>query len=712
MEVVMGDPLVDCLQAISLYHGRNTSRDALVAGLPLENNRLTPSLFNRAANRVGLVSRLVRRPLQHLQKALLPAVLLLENDQACIYMGLDSSGDNAQVIYPELNEAVVDVPIDELARSYTGAALLVRSRFRFDNRVSHITHSHDGHWFWEAIKENRAVYKDVLLAAFCINIFALAMPLFTMNVYDRVVPNRAIETLWMLAIGVIIVVIADLVLKMMRAYFLDLAGRRIDIKLSAKIMERVLGMTLEAKPSSTGSFAANLRSFETLRDFVTSATVSALIDLPFTLIFIIVIGWIAWPMIIPLLIGIVIVLVYTLTSRKKMQELTESTYRASSMRNATLIETLVGLETLKAMGSQSLMQRKWEQTTAFLARIGVQLRLLSASNINVTMIAQQLVTLSVIVVGVYLIANGELSMGGLIACSMLSSRAIAPLGQVTGLLAQYHSATTAMSSLDEVMAMPVERPAQANFLSRSSFSGNIEFKNVSFAYPEAQPDAQVEVIKNVSFSIKQGEHVAVLGRVGSGKSTLQKLAMGLYQPTSGSILIDGIDLRQLDPAELRHHIGYVPQDVTLFYGTLRENLTLAHPQADDAAIVRAAEIANLAEYANTHPQGYDLMVGERGESLSGGQRKAVALARAVIHEPSIYLMDEPTGSMDHSNEAWVHKQLATLTEGKTFIVVTHRTSLLDLVNRIIVVDQGQIVADGPKQQVVEALRTGRIGRAS
>ena len=711
MDVATTDPLVECLLAISSYHGRNVSRDALIAGLPLDNHRLTPSLFDRAAHRAGLVSRLVKRPFGSLQKALLPAVLLLQNDQACIYVGTDNAGENAQVIYPELNEAVVSVPIAELTASYTGVALLVRTRFRFDQRVSQIRHSRDGHWFWEALKENRSVYRDVLLAAFLINVFALAMPMFTMNVYDRVVPNRAIETLWMLAIGVGVVMLADLILRIMRAYFLDLAGRRIDIKLSAKIMEQVLGMTLESRPQSTGSFAANLRSFETLRDFVTSATVTTLIDLPFTLVFVAVIAWIAWPMVIPLFIGVLLVLLYTFTSRQKMQELTESTYQAASMRNATLIETLVGLDTLKAMGAQSLMQRKWEKTTAFLARVGVQLRMLSTANISVTMVAQQLVALSVIVTGVYLIGDGRLTMGGLIACSMLSSRAIAPLGQATGLLAQYHSATTALSSLDDIMDKPIERPPEANFLSRNTFNGDIEFKNVSFAYPGTE-DTQLNVLKNLSLKIKQGERVAILGRVGSGKSTLQKLIMGLYQPTSGSVLIDGIDLRQLDPAELRHHIGYVPQDVTLFYGTLRDNLTLAYPQADGAAVIRAAEIANLSEYVNTHPQGFDLIVGERGESLSGGQRKAVALGRAVIHEPPIYLMDEPTGSMDHSNEAWVHKQLATLTQGKTFVVVTHRTSLLDLVDRIIVIDGGQIVADGPKQDVIEALRKGQIGRAS
>jgi len=564
-----------------------------------------------------------------------------------------------------------------------------------------------GHWFWDAIRANAPIYRDVLLAAFFINVFALAMPLFVMNVYDRVVPNNATETLWMLAAGVILMLLADISLRTMRGYFLDLASRRVDIQLSALIMERVLGIRLEHRPASVGSYAVNLRSFETVRDFITSASITTIIDIPFALIFVVVIGWIAWPVLIPVTIGLVVVVGYALSVRGKLKELAETTYRAGAMRNSTLIESLVGLDTIKALGAESRMQRRWEDATSFLAHVGVKLRLISNSAVNVTQWGQQLVAVFVVVTGVYLITAGELSLGGLIACSMLAGRIMAPFGQLAGLITQYHNAQIALTSLEEVMAKPVERPDGAQFLSRDLFKGEVEFKNVSFSYP----DAQMESLSNVSFKIKPGEHVAILGRVGSGKSTLLKLAIGLFQPTSGAVLIDGIDLRQLDPSDLRSQVGYVPQDVMLFYGSLRDNLTLSHPQASDAAIVRSIDIANLAEFVNRHPQGFDMMIGERGDSLSGGQRKSVALARGVIGEPSLLLMDEPTGSMDHSTEAAVQKQLVEFIKGRTWLVVTHRNSLLEMVDRIIVIDNGKLVADGPRESVVEALQHGRIGKS-
>ncbi|MCP4211979.1 MAG: ATP-binding cassette domain-containing protein, partial [Halieaceae bacterium] len=461
-------------------------------------------------------------------------------------------------------------------------------RFRFDARAPRVGESVRGHWFWDAIRANAPIYRDVLLAAFFINVFALAMPLFTMNVYDRVVPNHATETLWMLAAGVIILLLADISLRTMRGYFIDLASKRVDIRLSSLIMERVLGIRLEHRPASVGSYAVNLRSFEALRDFITSASITTLTDLPFAVLFIAVMAWIAWPVIIPVIIGLMIVVGYALSVRSKLKELAETTYRAGAMRNSALIESLVGLETIKSMDGESRVQRRWEDTTSFLAHVGVQLRLITNSTINVTQWGQQMVYIFVIITGVYLISVGGLSMGGLIACTMLSGRIMAPFGQLAGLITQYHNAQISLETLEGVMDKPVERPEGTQFLSREMFRGEIEFKNVSFAYP----GAEMSSLSDVSFKIKPGEHVAILGRVGSGKSTLQKLAMGLYQPTDGAIFIDGIDSRQLDPSELRSRIGYVPQDITLFYGSLRDNLTMSNAQVSDAAIVRAVEIAN------------------------------------------------------------------------------------------------------------------------
>ncbi|GAB3280597.1 type I secretion system permease/ATPase [Parahaliea aestuarii] len=704
---VKDDSLLQCLLALCRYHGSASTPEALSGGLPLVNGRLTPTLFERAASRVGLVSRIVERPAQEIEAELLPAVVLLEQDRACLLLAWDRDSDTASVIYPELNEAAVQVAGEKLRQQDTGRAIVCRPRFRFDQRTPRKTESSRGHWFWDAIRANTPIYRDVLLAALFINIFALALPLFTMNVYDRVVPNYAVETLWMLAAGVGIIMIADITLRTMRAYFLDLASRRVDMRLSSQIMERVLGSRLESKPVSVGSYAVNLRSFETVRDFITSASITTLIDVPFALIFIGVIAWIAPLVLIPIGIGLLIVLGYALATQGKLKELTETTYRAGALRNSTLIESLVGLDTIKAMGAESRMQRKWEETTSFLAHVGVQLRLVSNSTVNLTLWSQQMVTVFVIVTGVYLISAGELSMGGLIACTMLAGRVMAPFGQVAGLISAYHNARVALQSLDDVMAQPMERSEGAQFLSREMFQGDIEFRNVSFAYP----GSEMSSLNNVSFRIRPGEHVAILGRVGSGKSTLQKLAMALYQPTDGAIMVDGIDLRQLDPTELRSRVGYVPQDVTLFYGSLRDNLTLSHSNVSDAALVRAAEIANLGEYINRHPQGFDMLIGERGDSLSGGQRKCVALARAVIHDPPILLMDEPTGSMDHSTEVAVKKQLQQYVKGRTWVVVTHRNSLLEMVDRIIVIDNGKLVADGPRDSVIQALQQGKIGAA-
>jgi ATP-binding cassette subfamily C protein LapB len=702
------DTLLECLLIVVRAHGGSLSHEAATNGLPLVSNRLTPSLFQRAAQRAGFTSSVVKKPLDSLNAALFPAVLLLQGDQACVLLGWADNGHTARVVFPELGEAETTLPREELAERYLGSALLARPKFRFDARSPEVGNVRHRHWFWGTLAENAPLYRDVMLAAFLINVFALALPLFTMNVYDRVVPNNALETLWMLAAGVALLLVADVVLRTLRGYFIDLAGSRVDVRLSAYIMERVLGLRLEHRPLSAGSFASNLRSFETIRDFITSATVTAFIDLPFALIFLAVIGWIAWPMILPILFGMLVLVAYALTVHSKMHELSETTYRAGAMRNATLVESLVGLEAIKALGAESVMQRKWEASAQFLTRVAAQLRLLSTSTINGAMWMQQFVNVVLVVVGVYLIGDKALTLGGLIACTMLASRAMAPIGQIAGLLTQYHNASTALQSLDSILQQPVERGADANFVTRQHFTGDIEFKEVDFTYP----GQDIAALRNVSLKIRAGERVAILGRVGSGKTTLEKLILGLYQPTSGAVLVDGIDLCQLDPAELRRNIGYVPQDVMLFFGSLRDNLTIASPAADDAAVLRAARVGGLLEFVNSHPRGFDMAVGERGESLSGGQRQAVAIARAAIDDPPILLMDEPTGSMDHSSEEEIKQRLREYASGKTLIVITHRTSLLELVDRIVVIDGGKVVADGPKAQVVEALRQGRIGKAS
>ena len=701
------DSLLDSLVLICRIHGVATSKDALVSGLPLRDGKMTPTLLKRSADRVNLAVTILKTPLNSIRQEFLPAILLLKGEEACVVTKLDLINNQVGVVFPELGEAEVLMPLDELVSRSSGYVIVAKLKYVFDQRAPSVGKVRLRHWFWGSLAENSRIYRDVMIAAFVVNMLALAMPLFTMNVYDRVLPNRATETLWVMAIGIALIVIGDLILRTMRSYFLDWASTRIDIKLTARIMEQVLGIRLEQRPNSVGSFASNLRSFETVRDFITSATITTLVDIPFGLIFVIVIGWIAWPMVIPVLLGAVLILIYSFSVQTKMHDLSETMYRASAIRNATLIESLVGLETVKALGIEGQMQRKWERSAHYLTEVTSKLRLLSSSINNGATSIQQLITVSLVILGVYLVINGELTMGGLLACTMLASRALVPIAQTAGLLTQYHNAATSLDSLDEIMHRPVERPLDASFLSRPVFNGDIEFREVSFSYPGTEENA----LTNVSFKIKAGEHVAILGRMGSGKSTIHKLILGLYQPTAGAILIDGIDARQIDPAELRRCVGYVQQDTQLFYGTMRENLTISATHVDDTAVLAAAHVGGIDEFVNAHPKGFDMLVGERGETLSGGQRQGVGIARAFISKPSILLLDEPTSAMDHSGEDAIKRRLIETTKNKTLVLISHRSSLYDLVNRIIVIDSGRIVADGPKDQVTDALRNGKIGKA-
>lgn len=704
------DELLGCLQIIAKAYDHDTSETALVAGLPLEEGKLTPGVLPRAATRAGLSARHARTSLGQINTDLLPAILLLEPGRACVLVGLDLTAGEAEVLYPELGDASVRLPLSALESRYSDQLIYVRPKFRFDGRGSRGKRDPKGHWFWSVIAENRRLYRDVILGSVMINLFAVAMPLFVMNVYDRVVPNQATETLWVLSVGIFLVLCLDLLLKLLRAAFVDLAASRADVKLSATLMQRVLGMRLEGRPASTGSFASTLQSFESVRGFIGSATVVGLVDLPFVLLFVTIIAVIGVPLVIPIVVGIVFVLLYALAAQGKLHELSETTWRVSAQRNASLVESLGSLETVKTLRAESRLQAVWEKSTAYLSRTSAQLRLISTSVSSVALWAQHTVAVAVIIVGVYQIIAGDLSQGGLIAAYLLSSRAMAPVSQAAALLAQYHQSSTALASLDEVMKTPVERPEEKAFVSRPVVQGALEAKRVSLRYP----DEEREALRDLSLSVRPGEKIALLGRVGSGKSTLNKLLLGLYQPTAGALSLDGVDIRQFDPHELRRHIGYVPQDVDLFFGSLRENIVAGGggEGVDDEALLKACEISGLAPLVNSHPQGVDLPVGEHGQRLSGGQRQAVAIARAVVGDPQILLLDEPTSAMDHASEEAFKKRLAEYAEAKTLVVVTHRTSLLALVERIVVIDAGKVVADGPKDKVMAALRSGQVGRAS
>jgi len=676
----------------------------LTTGLPLAAQRLGAELLPRAAARAGLQGRLLQRKLEQIPTIALPAMLLLKEGRCAVLIGWE--GDNARLLLSESDGGEVRVDRELLSQDYSGRVFFAQPQHKFDvTNGTLIPRAHS--WFRETLKRSRWLYADAIAASLVINLIALAAPLFVMNVYDRVVPNQATSTLWVLAIGICGAYLFDLLLKGLRSLCLDLAGKKTDLIISATLFERIVGMAMKVRPARVGSYAQNIHEFQGMRDFLTSLTLASLIDLPFTLIILLVIallgGHLVWIPIVafPLALGIGHLL------QKPLTATLERTMALGAERQSSLIETLAGLDAVKVNNAESERQYQWEQTIGTLSRLELRVKVLSGLAMNITLLIQQLAGVAMIIFGVYQIIDGNLSMGGLVACYMLSGRALGPLAQLSGLLTRYQQAKVTMVSVDQMMELPQERNFDERPLSRQVLQGAMEFRAVDFTYPNQQTLA----LRGVNLNVRPGEKIGIIGRSGSGKSSLAKLLVGLYQPDSGSLLVDGVDIRQIDVSELRHNIGYVAQDIQLLAGTLRDNLVSGARYVDDEMVLQAAELAGVHEFARLHPQGYELQVGERGQNLSGGQRQNVALARALLLNPPILLLDEPTSAMDNTGEERLKQRLQAVIENKTVILVTHRASLLSLVDRLLVIDRGQILADGPKAAVMEALKKGQISVA-
>ena len=702
------DELLQCLVIFTKLHNNPYSADALTIGLPVKDGeeielfslKSSKSLFSRAASRAGFASTLVRKDLDQISPLVLPCILMLRGKKACILQSFSEDKKMANIITPDLSTGTSTIETSKLKDEYLGYAYYLKREFvPEDTSSTKLIDAGNDHWFWGTLKRSKKIYFDVVIASFIINLFVLASPLFTMNVYDRVVPNNAVETLWVLALGVSVVYGIDLFLKFVRSYFLEIAGKKSDIIMSSILFERVMDMKFSNKPKSVGSFASNLKEFDTVRNFFSSASLAAIVDLPFALIFLIVTYFIGSYLVLVPIVIMIAILCYTFFIKDPLQNAIKSTFEASAMKNGILIESLSSLETIKTLGASGHVQWNWEEATGEIANRSIKSKIITTSITTVTSFLVQLNTIAIIVLGVYMIQDTHLTMGGLIAAVMLSSRAIAPMGQVASLAENFEQTKTAYQSLSKIMQMPVERPEGKKFVRRNSFDGKIEFKNVSFTYPDTTKGS----LDRINFVIQPGEKVGIIGRNGSGKTTLQKIILGLYAPTEGSVLIDGIDINQIDPADLRRNIGYVPQDVVLFKGTVRENIVQKAPYVDDMQIIKAAKVSGVDEYVNAHPLGFDMPVFERGDGISGGQRQSIAVARAFLLDSPIILLDEPTNSLDNTVESKLKANLKVNTVNKTMILVTHRTSMLDLVDRLIVMDNGKILLDGPRDEVLARL---------
>lgn len=645
------------------------------------------------AGRAGLQAGFGARKLAAFDAALCPALLFLNDDRAVVLHGRRS--ETCLVHDPDLGEGIGEVARAALEAQYTGYALLFRKEHREDIAASA---AQGGHWFWSALAANRWAYVQVLLAAVLTNILALVTSIFTMVVYDRILPNEATESLIALTAGVGLALVFDFILKGLRAGFIDRAGQRADLVMGRRLFDQLLDVQMAAKKGSSGALANTLREFETLRDFITSATLVAVVDLPFVLMFIFVIHAIGGPLAWVPGVAVPIAIAVGLIVQPLLARLAERSFQDGQSKQSVLVETVSGLETIKATGAGRAMRARWEEASLRQSDHAVRSRALTQFALNATGFVQQSAQVLIVFYGVFLIADGVTSMGALIAAVILTGRCLAPLAQLVQTLTRFNGAQQAYRSLNALMDAASERPEGHAWISRPTLTGKIQFEDVRFAYPEAGTEA----LKGVSFTINPGEKVAILGRIGSGKSTVARLMIGLYVPQQGSVRMDGVDLRQIDPGDLRRNVGSVLQDVWLFTGTVRDNIAIGAVRPRDGAILDAAKIAGVEDFVSRHPSGYDLMLAERGEGLSGGQRQAIALARALVGRPPILLMDEPTSAMDVQTEATVIGRLKADLGPRTMVIVTHRTALLELVDRVIVIDDGRVAFDGDKAQMLRA----------
>jgi ATP-binding cassette subfamily C protein LapB len=658
---------------------------------------LTPKDFLLAAEKAGMAVASGRYPLAQVPNGLLPAVALLQDGQAVVLLQRLPQEQGFVLYDPRFGEQPVRRELSALESEYLGHLLALRARHRTAGAEPTPTTPHR-HWFWGALANNSWTYTQILMAAALTNFLGLSTALFIMVVYDRVLPNEAIESLIALTIGVGIALLFDFLIKTVRGLFIDRAGQKADLVMARTIFDHLLNMQMSARRGSSGGFANTLREFETLRDFFASATLVAIVDLPFVFLFIAVIYLIGGPLYLIPLLAVPIVLIVGIAIQPFLGRIAQDAFEEGRSKQSVLVEAVNGLETIKATGAAPLIRERWEDSIRHQSTIGQRGRALQQLALNATALTQQAAQVAIVVYGVFLISAGTISMGAVIASVILAGRTLAPLAQVAQTLSRLNQARTSYRAIDQLMQAPSERPAGRHYLSRPHLEGRIELRDVHFRYPD-QPQG---ALHGVSLQIEPGERVALLGRVGSGKSTIARLLLGMYSPESGSVLVDGTDIRQIDPADLRHNIGCVLQESWLFSGSIRQNIAVGGLHPTDADLLAAARLAGADEFIAQHSQGYDRIVAERGEGLSGGQRQLICLARALVATPPILLLDEPTSAMDVQTEQALIQRLSTGLAGQTLVLITHRTSLLELVDRIIILERGRIVADGPKSRILRA----------
>ncbi len=692
-----GDEVTACLAFLARRHERPASPVIIRAGLALDESGALPfHQIESALDQIGLRGEPYEGRFAGLRSRHLPAILKLVDGAAVL---LELKGGEALLFRPR-DGAPVWVDTAAFAPSFAGSAVIVEpdpTQEREGERPWQ--RSARAHWFWSEVWKVRGSFTYLALAAAIINLLALSLPLFTMNVYDRIIPNKSAVSLWVLAIGVMLALSLEFSLRIARARLVDDVGRTVDARLSQRLFEKVMNVPLAAREGSTGALARRVSDYETVREFFASTTVVLVVDMMFLVVFLAIITLLAgWLVLVPVT-GIALMAGAGFVLQKSMARASIDAQADASLQHSILVESIAGQETLKATGAEGRMLGRWRRYADMNAATQERLRGLTAISINLATLCQQLMSVGLVIGGFYLFNAGTISMGAIIAIVMLSGRAMAPVGQFAFLMTRARHAFTVMDSLQSLSDLPDERFTGRSILPTIA-RGAIRFDAMSFRYPNAGRDS----LSGVSLTIAPGERIAIIGRVASGKSTFGRVLCGLYAPTEGAYLIDDLDSRQHHPHQLREAFRYVGQDAELFRGTIRDNLALATADASDERLLDAMRKSGADLYLSRDSAGFDLFVGERGASLSGGQRSFLVLARALVAPGKLLYLDEPTGAMDTQTELlFIDKLSRAIPADQTLIVSTHRNAMLSIVDRLIVLDQGRIIADGPKEQVLGAL---------
>ena len=684
----MIDPLREGLSLLAARLGRPVTVAQLGDGIALDAGRLPLSQMARAMRRAGLSARAAPMSADMAPLSLLPALILMRDGSTRLLV--DRDDETATLLIPETDGGEERVALERLRLDHDGVIIFARPLYASDGRAGVYAQGEKQHWMRAVVGQATPAFVEVAVAATFASLLAIATSLFSMQVYDRVVPTSNFATLWVLTSGVTLAILAELLLRQLRAHLLEVTGRKLDLKISSQLFEQVMRIRLSAKPGSTGAFSSQVREFESVREFFTASTVAAIADAPFVLVFIGIIAFIGGPVAFAPAVAVVVMLVPGFLLQRRLAALSRDNLREGAVKHGLLLETVDNLETVKATRAEGRNLRMWEMLSAQLAESGGRSKSLTAILTYSASTAQQLAYIGAMVIGVYQIAAGQMTTGALVACSLLVSRAISPAAQFTGILARWQHIKVALEGLDQLMQSPVERPADRQFTRLTHIRGAYEIQALEVCpAPDASPILQIPKL-----SIEAGQRVAIIGGNGAGKSTLLRVLSGIGDPTAGRILLDGVGLSQIEPADYRAAIGYLPQDTALFHGTLRDNLTLDGARRSDAELMEALDAVGMGGFIRSQPAGLDVQfAGSR--SVSGGQRQAIALARLFLQDPRVVLMDEPTSAYDQTNERRVIEFLQTWSVGRTVVVATHRRAVLAIADRILALSSGRLAGDAP-----------------